>query len=394
MIHTLHGTTVVLACWIVTADLCSTSLWANCKMAPPPTLCERLDAADVVYHAELVPLADQKTGWKILETLKAGAPAYRAGEMPGLQLWSDDQQLRKPPGNYAIFGTSMKPNEAVHWSAVKITPEAALYLRAAPRGDPLQPEATRRERLRYFLNHLEYEDDLIADDAASEIGVHAFDDLATMIDELPRKKLRGWLQAAQTKADRIGKYGLLLGLCGTTEDAEILKAIILRPTDQFRNYLDLLMFGYLLLTGEPGLALIEESKINDPKAAFSETYHAMGAIRLMWRHGQGPIEAKRLRHSMRLLLEKPELADLVIDSLARMEDWDMQDRLMEMYGTGEYDIPAIKRAIVRYLMACAESPELPAAGHVQTAKRNLALLAERDPKTVNDAKRFWKKRRN
>ncbi len=96
---------------------------------------------------------------------------------------------------------------------------------------------------------------------------------------------------------------------------------------------------------------------------------------------------------MRLLLDRPELADLVIADLARMEDWSAQDRLMELYGAEGYDIPSIKRAVVRYMLASAkfkpETPEQAEPEHVVKGKKYLAQLEERDPKTVKDAKRFW-----
>lgn len=57
---------------------------------------------------------------------------------------------------------------------------------------------------------------------------------------------------------------------------------------------------------------------------------------------------------MHLLLERKEMADLVITDLARWKDWSIQDRLMTMYSDENYDIPAIRRAIVRYLYYCSQ----------------------------------------
>jgi hypothetical protein len=96
---------------------------------------------------------------------------------------------------------------------------------------------------------------------------------------------------------------------------------------------------------------------------------------------------------MRLLLDRPELADLVVADLARMEDWEAQDRLMELYGAPDYDIPSIKRSIIRYMLVSAkfkpQTPEQSKPEHVVKGKKYLAELEERDPKTVKDAKRFW-----
>ena len=94
---------------------------------------------------------------------------------------------------------------------------------------------------------------------------------------------------------------------------------------------------------------------------------------------------------MRLLLERPELSDLVIADLARWKDWSIQDRLMGLYAEEEFDIPSIKRAIVRYLYYCSrDMPEgvEDAPEYVLQARANLADLEKRDPKTVREARRL------
>lgn len=398
MARTLHGLALGLMCWIGAAEFCSTFLGAGCKMGPLPTLCDRLDAADVVYYAQPVLLADDTVGWNILQTLKSGAPSFRPGEMPELPLALPDNPRQGRLEGYAIFGERAGSNTLTDWTALKITPAAARYLREMPHRDPWRPEATHRERLLYVLDHLEHEDEIIADSAAEEIRQTEFDDLTLVLDELPLKKLRVWLQSDKTKSSLIGVYGLLLGLRGTTADAEILKAVIVRPTEEFRLNMDLLMSGYLLLAGEPGLAVIEEAKIKNPEAPFNETYAAMGAIRFMWKHGRNQLGRERLQSSMRLLLDRPELVDLVVADLARMEDWSVQDRLLELYDDPECDVPAVKRAIVRYFLHCAEFqpefPNQPEPARVSSAKRHLGRLIERDPKTVEQAKRLYRIRKS
>jgi hypothetical protein len=110
----------------------------------------------------------------------------------------------------------------------------------------------------------------------------------------------------------------------------------------------------------------------------------------MWTYGDR-IEKDRLRQSMRILLDRPELADLVIADLARWEDWSVIDRLMTLYDAEEYGIPSIKRAIVRYMLVA--SKDKPEEGedlaHVQKAEDYLAELRNKDPKTVKQAERFF-----
>ena len=77
--------------------------------------------------------------------------------------------------------------------------------------------------------------------------------------------------------------------------------------------------GYLLLTGNTGLDNLDDWKFkvhNGKKAAFSETYASMMGLRFMWQYAGGRISNERLQQSMRLLLDQPELADLVIADFA------------------------------------------------------------------------------
>jgi hypothetical protein len=153
------------------------------------------------------------------------------------------------------------------------------------------------------------------------------------------------------------------------------------------------MAGYLLLTREKGLDVLDSAKLINTEVPFSETYAAMQALRFMWTYGDGAISKERLRQSMRLLLDRPELADLVIADLARWKDWSVQGRLMEVYDEEGYDIPSTRRAIVRYLLACTkdvpkgDNAEIPESA--KQAQKHLETLRERDPKTVTDAERFF-----
>jgi hypothetical protein len=121
----------------------------------------------------------------------------------------------------------------------------------------------------------------------------------------------------------------------------------------------------------------------------------MQALRFMWTYEPDRLPKDRLKQSMHLLLERKEMADLVITDLARWKDWSIQDRLMTMYSDADYDIPAIRRAIVRYLYYCSQEKNEPGADGTRTstedavkAEANMKLLEVRDPKTVNDAKRY------
>jgi hypothetical protein len=329
----------------------------------------------------------------------------------------------------------------IEWaSPLEVTETSFNYVAQAP-----SPEVPTTKRLAYYVKFLEYPDQMISNDAYGEFANAPYADITQLADSLPREKVRGWITNKDTPATRMGLYGLLVGLCGNQDDAKILEKKILEKTEDFRLGIDGLMSGYLLLTGDKGLSVLDEHKLKNRDVPFSETYAAMQALRFMWKSSEGRIEKSRLRASMRILLDRPELADLVIADLARWKDWEIQDRLMELYvlalasdsddksddeaddkGNDEADdraadlqkaleciaardpkmkvdvaepfnVPSIKRAIIRYMLVSTKDvPDEATSGedsvipeHATKGKKYVDVLRQLDPKTVAQAERFF-----
>jgi hypothetical protein len=368
---------------------------------PQLTLAEQVQQADAVLLAKWTggtPAKNQDPGateYLIAEILRKPKESRVAVGKP---LTLVRYRAAKPGDLFLILGT--KTGAAIDWgSPLEISKDGFEYLMNLP-----APQTPAVERLAYFMGFLEHPDNMISSDAYGEFAKANYEDICKLAPNMPREKLREWLVSPDTSPSRLGLYGLMLGLCGTPDDVELMQEKITRVEGDFRLGIDGVMGGFLLLTGEKGLDVLDETKLKDKKSPFSETYAAMGAIRFMWQYGRDKIAPDRLRASMRLLLDRPELADLVIADLARMEDWSAQDRLMELYGADDYNIPSIKRSIVRYMLVSTKVPERPASAlfpanvastdealpaHVEKGRLYLAQLEERDPKTVKDAKRFW-----
>lgn len=257
---------------------------------------------------------------------------------------------------------------------------------------PALKETTPR-RLRYFLKFLEHPDQKIATDAFAEFANAPFDDIALLANELPREKLRAWLVSSKTPVPRLGLYGLLLGLCGDASDIAFMEKKITEPTKQIRMGIGGLISGYLMLTGAEGLDVIDQSKFLARDVEFSETFSAMQALSFMWTDKRERISKTRMRKSMRYLLDRPVLADMVVANLARWQDWTVIDRLMEIYEDDDYDKRAIKRAIVRYLLVASKVKNQTESGSdsstSEKAKRYLAKLRQEDPETVKSAQRLF-----
>ena len=113
-----------------------------------------------------------------------------------------------------------------------------------------------------------------------------------------------------------------------------------------------------------------------------------------------PIAPERKR------IQGKEVMIIPVADLARMKDWSIQDRLMELYEAEAFNIPSIKRAIVRFTLANAkdtgikkedvpagnepsDAPAIDLPAHCVHAQKCLEDLEKRDPKTVHEAKRFF-----
>ncbi|MDB5390905.1 MAG: hypothetical protein JWM11_6551 [Planctomycetaceae bacterium] len=354
------------------------------------TLAEQLAAADaavLVQWVDGVKDTAEKPGtttYQIKQVVKAPKSAKKEQKIT-----LDRYRVAKPGELFFILGTDMGEGKGVEWgSPLEVSETSFNYMSQAP-----SPEAPPAKRLAYFLKFLEFSDPIISNDAFAEFANAQYKDVEQLSPLLPREQIRKWISNPETQATRLGLYGMMIGLCGDDTDAVLLEKRILVKSDEFRLGIDGLMGGYLLIKKEKGLDVLDEHKLKDKKIPFSETFAAMQALRFMWSYGTGRIAPDRLRQSMRILLDRPEMADLVIADLARWKDWSIQDHLMSMYGEGAYDVPSIKRAIIRFMLV--SSKDLANSGgaqlpeHVAKGQKLLEELRKKDPKTVSEAERFF-----
>jgi hypothetical protein len=142
--------------------------------------------------------------------------------------------------------------------------------------------------------------------------------------------------------------------------------------------LDAMIACYMRLKGEASLPLVEDLYLKNTKAEYADTYSAIMALRF---HGQETdvIPREKIVKSLHHMLDRPELADLVIVDLARWEDWSVMDRLVDLFKKADDKSSWVRVPVVRYLMACPK-PE---------AKKHLEELEKVDESAVKRAKTFF-----
>jgi hypothetical protein len=147
---------------------------------------------------------------------------------------------------------------------------------------------------------------------------------------------------------------------------------------KFKSGLDALIGCYLTLKGPEGMPLIEDLFLKNQKSEYPDTYAAIMALRF---HGTETdvIPRKRIVEALRCILDRPAIADLVIPDLARWEDWESLDRLVELYRNADEKSIFVRPPVVMFVKACP-LPE---------AKEALKELEKIDPGAVKRANTFF-----
>ncbi len=366
---------------------------------PKPSLSDQIAQSDEAYLVRFVrgePGRDFDPGsgtYEVLQVMKPDATALKKGG----QITLAQFQGAKAGDLFLLTGKRIGGDVKPYWNALaEVSQPAFDYLLHAP-----PAESSRATRFKYFRAFLESPDPKVANDAFLEFANAPYGDIAACAAELPKDKLRLWLSRPTTPPTRVGIYALMLGLCGDKDDAHLLAGSIARPSTDYRLGLDGMISGYLLLTGSAGLDQVDDWKLkthDGKKVSASDVYAAIAAVRFMHDFARERIPNERLLQSIRLLLDQPEYCDLAITDLARWNDWSIQGRLKDLYGTGAFNTRQIKQAIIGYMLASTNSrrsskmsgngaePADPATA--ARGKQYLDDLRKRDPRLVREAERF------
>jgi hypothetical protein len=171
---------------------------------------------------------------------------------------------------------------------------------------------------------------------------------------------------------------VMLSVCGGSADLPMLEEMLRSEDRKTRAGLDAMLGCYLMLSGADGMPLVEDLFLKNSKAEYSDTYAAIMALRFLGTESQ-VIPRPRISQGFHVLLDRPQLADLIIPDLARWEDWSQVERLAKLFKAADKKSSDLRVAIVNYLRTCPR-PE---------AKSHLAELVKIDPDAVKRAETFY-----
>ncbi len=333
--------------------LCWTTIAAACPFCPPstPPLAEQLAESDCAVRATWVRLIPgpsdddaPQTEFKITDVV-----LDRTGKLKKDALLTVNFERQGSPGD-VFFLTGKVNQEFTQWGQpLPVTEESFAYIRALP-----SPEKPSGERLRFFLRFLEFHELLISNDAFAEFARAKYEDVVALQTELPRDKLRKWLNSAETDPVRRGFYGMLLGLCGDKTDAEWLWARFADPPapGKDRISVDGMMGGYLLLTREAGFQRLLQTKLLPANAADSDVYAVVNALRFLWEYAPDCVSHEHVAIAMQVVLQRPQFAELAIVDLARWKAWDATEDVLAWMGRTPFDVPVTQSKLVQFAREC------------------------------------------
>ena len=331
--------TLIVASWATAAISCP-----FCS-ALPHTISDDLEEATAAIVARFEAMTSETNGIRAYQMRIVGV---LKGD-PRLQGSVVEVASTHQLSNSASFWLTGFGDEPIQWSSPSsISSESITYLQGL--GD--LPEVGP-DRLKYFLRHLQHQDNFVADDAYNEFAEASLEDIACLSGSLDREWVIRQIQDPSVPTHRRRLCWTFLSQCGTTDDAVLFdKTLQRRKVDpDFDPGMDAAIACYIALGGEPALARIEREYMSNAASEYSDSFAAISAIRV---HGTDwdIIPRARLASALRLVLDRPDLADLVIPDLARWEDWSAIDRIVKLFQDSTEETSLIKPAAVRYLKSC------------------------------------------
>ncbi len=348
------------------------------------TLSEEMKTATAAVVGKLVSLppapaegatltgADSKAVFEIVTVLK-GEDLLKTADAPAVGRKIDVIYFgQDEPGKLFFLLGNDTPN--VSWATpIPLTERSAEYAAKLP-----TVAESGADRLAFFQDYLEDSEELLARDAYDEFSKAPYIEVKQLKDRMQHDKLIARIKDPNVSPSRRRLYLTMLGVCGNKDDLPMLEEMIKSDDREQKTALDATIACYLTLGGVDGLPLVEEQFLKKADAEYTDTYAAIMALRF---HGQeeSQIPRDRLVASLRLMLDRPQLADLVIPDLARWQDWSAMDRLVQLFKEADEQSSWVRVPVIQFLRACP----------LPMAKTYLEELAKLDPETMKKANTFF-----
>jgi hypothetical protein len=327
---------------------------------------KKLDNVATASEADLARQGVSKSDFEIVSVVK-GHEFLKPGMIFKTVFFGE----AKPGSQFLVMG--LEPPVVIWSTPYELSDQSSEYVKkivTLPKAGP--------ERIAFFLDYLEHNNDVLKQDAYEEFARAPYEDIKAIKDKLDHDQIIAWIQSREIPASRKRLYFTMLGICDQPGDAKLLEELMQSDDRLLKAGLDAMIACYMTLTGSDGMDLIDRLFISNNQAEYSDTYSAISAIRF---HGDETmtIPRDRLLKSLRLMLDRPRLADLVIPDLARWEDWSVMDQLVKLHKEATDQTKWVRVPVINYLRICP-LPE---------SKTHLEELKQLDPSAYKRALTFF-----
>jgi hypothetical protein len=333
------------------------------------TLGEEAASADLVVVANLLPQGTVEKGSTKL-TISAVLKDHPA--LAGLESFTipryvgtDDTTKAVP---YLIFAYVEK-GQIDPYRGVPTTPAVVAYVKGLMKLD----RKDRAAVLRHCADHLEDKDTEVAKDAYAEFTHSPDKVIGEVAKKMSAQVLRRIVEDKQTPAERLGLYASLLGNCGGGEDAKALRGLLDRLVkEEYPMGLDGILTGYTLLKPAEGWTYLR-AQMKDTGQEFRVRYGCLRVARFFHDTRPDVVAEKDILAVMEMGIGQPDLADIPIEWLREWGCWKLTDRILALHGRKEFDIPIVRRSIIKYALQC---PGKEAAEFIAARRKSDAELVE------------------
>ena len=361
---------ISLACFL------STNSVTACPLCPvaSKTLGEEMETMDVVVIARLAkPKTPEGSGSEVIsakfevEQIIKGKKAIDSTKLIEALDFGDS----KKGDSYLIMGVGAPD---IQWSTpLLLSARAKQYVTMLP-GLP----AKGAERLLFFQDYLEHDDAILAHDAYDEFARAPYADVQALKGHMHYNAIVERIKSEDVPANRRRLYLMMLSVCGSKKDLPMLESMMRSKERQKKAGLDAMIACYLTLKGPTGMPLVEDLFLKGKKAEYADTYAAIMALRFQVTDGK-IVPKQRVLEGLRYMLDRPDLADLVIPDLARWEDWSVVDRLVTLFKEADEKSLWVRIPVINYLRKCP----------LDEAKGLIEELRVIDPESVRKAFEFF-----
>jgi hypothetical protein len=335
-----------------------------------------VEAHDAVLYVEVQSDPKKPAGaaydLRILETVKSHPSLRGVDTLP--QSFTTNAKNSVPLKRLIAFG--FREEGTWEWGCFIATDDTVQYVKGLVR------LKSRRDVLHYAFQFFASADKWIADEAGYEWSLEKDRDVAEAAKTLPPDKVRAVVEDA--KADFANRCFAcyLLAFSGGKKDAELIARLLADKPDnkaQETHHIRYALRGFVLLDPAPGWKHLE-SRAKSSDAEFTSLYACLETARFFHENRTGIIPKREIEQLVAEMLEHREVADFVIEDLARWNCWDYSKQVLAITKRKSHQVDVIQRAVLRYAIRC---PHEECQNYVKAERL-------RDPGFVRDTEELMK----